>query len=82
MSRIPEIDAEYCFVHSNDGDYAVQVRHDTGHFVILTDDQAFTRGIGWATEWKVVPESEVPEDLRRQLQYALDGYVEYVLTCE
>jgi hypothetical protein len=82
MTPIPDIDAVYYFVKSVDGDYAVQVEHDNGHFVILTDDLAYTRGIGWATEWTTVSEDEVPEELRRELLYAVDGYVDYVLTCE
>jgi uncharacterized circularly permuted ATP-grasp superfamily protein len=79
MFRIPSIDATYRFVRSVDGDYAVQVEHENGHFVILTDDLAYPGGIGWATEWTTVPEHEVPEELRRELLYAVDGYVDYVL---
>jgi len=79
MNRIPDIDATYCFVRSVDGDYAVQVEHENGHFVILTDDLAYPGGIGWATDWTTVHEHEVPEELRRELLYAVDGYVDYVL---
>ena len=79
MFRIPSIDATYRFVRSVDGDYAVQVEHDNGHFVILTDDLAYPGGIGWANEWMTVSEQEVPEELRRELLYAVDGYVDYVL---
>jgi uncharacterized circularly permuted ATP-grasp superfamily protein len=79
MFRIPSIDATYRFVRSVDGDYAVQVEHDNGHFVILTDDLAYPGGIGWANEWTTVSEQEVPEELRRELLYAVDGYVDYVL---
>ena len=79
MFRIPSIDATYRFVRSSDGDYAVQVEHDNGHFVILTDDLTYPGGIGWANEWTTVSEHEVPEKLRRELLYAIDGYVDYVL---
>jgi uncharacterized circularly permuted ATP-grasp superfamily protein len=79
MTPIPDIDAVYYFVRSKDGDYAVQVVHEDGHFVILTDDLAFPGGIGWANEWTTVSEDEVPEKLRRELLYAIDGYVDYVL---
>ena len=79
MFRIPSIDATYYFVESVDGDYAVQVVHKDGSFVILTDDLTFPSGIGWATEWIRIPEHEVPEELRRELLYAIDGYVDYVL---
>jgi uncharacterized circularly permuted ATP-grasp superfamily protein len=78
MRRIPEARASYRYVRSVDGDYAVQVRHDTGYFVILTDDLAFPGGIGWATEWEVVPAREVPRKLRRELRWAIDGYVDYL----
>jgi uncharacterized circularly permuted ATP-grasp superfamily protein len=79
MTPIPDIDAVYYFVKSVDGDYAVQVTHEDGSFVILTDDLAFPGGIGWADEWTTVSEDEVPEELRRELLYAVDGYVDYVL---
>jgi len=79
MNCIPDIDAVYYFVQSSDGDYAVQVEHDDGNFVILTDDLAYPGGIGWANEWTTVSEHEVPEKLRRELLYAIDGYVDYVL---
>jgi uncharacterized circularly permuted ATP-grasp superfamily protein len=79
MTPIPDIDAVYYFVKSVDGDYAVQVVHEDGSFVILTDDLAFPGGIGWADEWTTVSEDEVPEKLRRELLYAIDGYVDYVL---
>ena len=79
MRHIPEIDATYCFVQSNDGDYAVQVRYPDESFVILTDDLTYSGGIDWAASWEAVPEQEVPENVRRELLYALDGYVDYVL---
>jgi hypothetical protein len=79
MFRLPEIDATYCFVQSNDGDYAVQVRYPDESFVILTDDLTYSGGIDWAASWEAVPEQEVPENVRRELLYALDGYVDYVL---
>jgi hypothetical protein len=82
MYRLPDIDATYCFVRSFHGDYAVQVVHENGHFMILTDDQSFTRGLGWAASWAVVPAREVPKEIRRALRYALENYVDYVLTCE
>ena len=78
MFRIPNLDAEYCFVRSVDGDYAVQVGHADGHFVVLTDDQTFPAGIGWATSWTVVPAEEVPENVRRELIYAVEGYADYL----
>jgi uncharacterized circularly permuted ATP-grasp superfamily protein len=79
MYRIPDIDAEYCFVRSIDGDYAVQVRYSDGELVILTDDLTYPGGIGWAASWEAVPAEEVPENVRRELEYAVDGYVDYVL---
>jgi len=79
MTPIPDIDAVYYFVKSVDGDYAVQVEHENGHFVILTDDLTFPGGIGWAAEWETVPAEEVPEEIRRELLYAVEGYVDYVL---
>ena len=82
MFRIPEIHASYCLVRSVDGDYAVQVRYPDGSFVILTDDLTFPGGIGWAVSWEAVPEHEVPENVRRELLYALEGYVDYVLARE
>jgi hypothetical protein len=82
MNRIPDIDATYCFVRDNDGSFAVQVRFENGYFVILTDDQLFERGFGWATEWKIVPAREVPKKTRRALRHSLDSYVNYVLECE
>jgi uncharacterized circularly permuted ATP-grasp superfamily protein len=82
MFRIPSIDATYCFVRDNDGSFAVQVRYPDGYFVILTDDLTFPQGIGWAVSWEAVPEHEVPENVRRELLYALEGYVDYVLARE
>lgn len=82
MYRIPKINARFSFVRSCNGDYAVQVSHENGQFVILTEDQSFARGFGWATSWEVVPAREVPKETRRTLRYALEGYVDYVLTCE
>jgi uncharacterized circularly permuted ATP-grasp superfamily protein len=79
MTPIPDIDAVYYFVKSVDGDYAVQVEHENGHFVILTDDLVYPGGIGWAAEWETVPAEEVPEEIRRELLYAVEGYVDYVL---
>jgi len=79
MFRLPEIDATYCFVRDGDGSFAVQVRYPDGEFLILTDDQTFPGGIGWAVSWEAVPEHEVPEEIRRTLQHALEGYVDYVL---
>ena len=82
MRRIPEIDASYCYVHSTDGGYAVQVTHEDGSFVILTDDLTYPRGFGWAVEWEIVPAREVPKSLRRELQWAVEGYIDYVLSRE
>jgi hypothetical protein len=82
MYPVPEIDARFAYVRSCDGDYAVQVVHENGHFIILTDDQAFTRGFGWASSWKTVPAQGIPKGVRRELRHALANYVDYVLTCE
>jgi uncharacterized circularly permuted ATP-grasp superfamily protein len=82
MTPIPDIDATYCFVRSTDGDFAVQVTHEDGSFVILADDQTFSQGIGWAVSWEAVPAKEVPEVTRRELQNALEGYIDYVLARE
>jgi len=82
MSRIPEIDAGLYLVQSCDGDYAAQICLPGGEFIILTDDQTFPGGIGWAAEWKVVDPEEVPEEVRRELQRAVEGYIDYVLSRE
>ena len=78
MFRIPGLGADLCYVRSIDGDYAVQVRLHSGMFLILTDDLTYPGGIGWATEWQVVPEHEVPEEIRRELLYAVEGYADYL----
>jgi uncharacterized circularly permuted ATP-grasp superfamily protein len=82
MSRIPEIDAGLYLVRSVDGDYAAQICLPDGKFIILTDDLAYPGGIGWAAEWKVVDPEEVPEEVRRELQWAVEGYIDYVLSRE
>ena len=78
MFRIPGFGADLCFVRSTDGDYAVQVRLRSGMFVILTDDLTYPGGIGWANEWTTVSEQEVPEEIRRELLYAVEGYADYL----
>jgi uncharacterized circularly permuted ATP-grasp superfamily protein len=47
-------------------------------FVILTDDLTYPGGIGWAAEWETVPAEEVPEEIRRELLYAVEGYADYL----
>jgi len=66
------------YVKSNTGDYAVQLVDDYGYFCILTDDLTYPQGIGWATQWDVVDPSEIPEDVRKELDYAIDGYMDYL----
>jgi hypothetical protein len=82
MSRIPNSDTGLYLVRSCDGDYAAQICLPDGTFVILTDDQAFPGGVGWAASWEVVAPEEVPEEVRRELQYAVEGYIDYVLSKE
>ena len=82
MFRVPGLGADLCFVRSFQGDYAVQVNLRSGMFVILTDDLTYPGGIGWAAEWKVVDPEEVPEEVRRELQWAVEGYIDYVLSRE
>jgi len=78
MFRVPGLGADLCYVRSVDGDYAVQVRLRNGMFVILTDDLTYPGGIGWAAEWETVPAEEVPEEIRRELLYAVEGYADYL----
>jgi uncharacterized circularly permuted ATP-grasp superfamily protein len=82
MSRNYEIGAGLYLVRSTDGDYAAQVCLPDGTFVILTDDQTFPGGVGWAASWEVVAPEEVPEETRRELQCAVEGYIDYVLSKE
>jgi hypothetical protein len=78
MFRVPGLGADLCFVRSFHGDYAVQVNLRSGMFVILTDDQTFPGGIGWAASWEAIPAEEVPENVRRELLYAVEGYADYL----
>jgi hypothetical protein len=66
------------YVKNNMGDYAVQVYDDHGYFSILTSDLEYPAGLGWATEWVIVDPSEIPEDIRKELDQAIDGYLEYL----
>ena len=66
------------YVCSNQGDYAVQVYDDHGYFTILTQDLEYPQGIGWSTEWKIIDTSEVPEEIRKELDLAVDGYLDYL----
>jgi hypothetical protein len=75
------------YVRSNQGDYAVQLYDDHGYFCILTSDLEYPQGIGWATEWNVVDPEEIPEEIRKELDLAVDGYLDYLkfmecLECE
>jgi uncharacterized circularly permuted ATP-grasp superfamily protein len=78
MFRVPGLGADLCYVRSTNGDYAVQVNLHSGMFLILTDDLTYPGGIGWATEWTTVSEDEVPENVRRELLYAVEGYADYL----
>jgi len=66
------------YVRSNQGDYAVQVYDDHGYFCILTPDLEYPAGIGWSTQWEVVDPQEIPEDTRKELDLAVDGYLDYL----
>jgi len=66
------------YVKNSQGDYAVQVYDDHGYFTILTQDLEYPQGIGWATEWKIIDPSEVPEEIRKELDLAVDGYLDYL----
>ena len=66
------------YVRSNQGEYGVQLYDDHGYLTILTQDLEYPQGIGWATSWEVVDPSEIPEDIRRELDLAVDGYLDYL----
>jgi hypothetical protein len=66
------------YVKSKDGDYAVQLYDDHGYFTILTSDLEYPQGIGWANEWVVVDPGEIPEDTRKELDLAVNGYLDYL----
>jgi hypothetical protein len=66
------------YVRNAQGDYAVQVVDDYGYFSILTSDLEYPQGIGWATEWIVVAPEEIPQEIRKELDLAIDGYLEYL----
>jgi len=65
------------YVKSNTGDYAVQLYDDYGYFAILTDDQTFPQGHGWSTEWSIVDPIEIPPEIRKGLDKAIEGYLDY-----
>jgi len=66
------------YVRSNQGDYAIQLYDEMGYFTILTSDLEYPQGIGWATEWEVIDPIEVPEEIRRELDLAVNGYLDYL----
>jgi hypothetical protein len=66
------------YVRSNQGDYAIQLYDEMGYFTILTSDLEYPQGIGWATEWVIVDPEEIPEEVRRELDLAVDGYLDYL----
>ena len=72
--------AKASFVVTSDGRYLVQVedadRWPRHGFALCDDDQAWEGGLGIATSWKVVPESEVPEPIRQELQYVIEALCE------
>jgi hypothetical protein len=66
------------YVKSNTGDYAVQVWDEMGYFTILTEDLEYPQGIGWATQWEIVDPEEIPQEIRKELDLAIDGYLDYL----
>jgi hypothetical protein len=61
------------FVVTTDGDYLLEVTSDVlfprWGFALCDDEQSWEGGFGVAGSWTVVPASEVPEDIRRKLEY-------------
>jgi len=66
------------YVRNDQGDYGVQVYDEMGYFTILTSDLEYPQGIGWATEWVIVEPSEIPQEIRRELDEAINGYLDYL----
>jgi hypothetical protein len=68
------------FVVTDRGRYLVQIedadRWPRHGFALCDDDQAWEGGLGVATSWKVVSESEVPEPIRQELQYVIEAACE------
>ena len=64
-----------CYVRTDDGVFLVQIYHDgVFGFALADDDQVWPGGIGAASSWEVVPETEVPEDVRRRLGWLLQEF--------
>jgi hypothetical protein len=38
----------------------------------------YPQGIGWSTEWVVVAPEEIPQEIRKELDLAINGYMEYL----
>ena len=62
------------YVRTTDGRYLVQLPDDVSRwgFRLYDDDQSWDGGIGVATEWTLVSESEVPEADRERLGWLLE----------
>jgi len=60
------------YVRTKDGLYLLQVESEIlfprWGFALYDDEQCWPGGFGIANEWTAVPDSEVPEDIRRKLE--------------
>jgi len=59
------------YVRTEDGLYLLQVENEVlfprWGFALCDSEQSWEGGFGIATEWSEVSESELPEDIRREL---------------
>jgi len=68
------------YVRTNDGRFLIQVE-DTElfprwGFALCDDELTWEGGFGACQSWKLVPESEVPPAVRRELQYVIESFNE------
>ncbi|GIV04198.1 MAG: hypothetical protein KatS3mg015_3028 [Fimbriimonadales bacterium] len=68
------------YVRTENGDYLLQVDSEVlfprWGFAICDGEQSWEGGFGIAKEWTVVPEDEVPQDIRRKLELARQEFEE------
>lgn len=61
------------YVKTNKGSFLVQTQEDNAWgFSLHDDDQSYPGGFGVATEWELVPESQVPEEEKERLGFILE----------